>query len=198
MTRALRSPRLPFRTSVMAGLLLAAVAGAATWAERTGWLYVWLPALAPPMIGDGGTGELLKVRDGDTVEIRYHDLSLAVRLRNIDTAEAVHPDAARNSTAGADTSAWAKRHLAGARIRVEFARRDWRIDEDRYGRALGFLWIDRDPAGPGPEDELYNETVIRKGRSAYVTGYGHAGVHHGRLAAAEAEARAAGRGIWRR
>ena len=179
-------------------VLVALGIGAATWAENSGWLYVWIPALTPTPLTDGGAGTLLKVRDGDTVEVRYHDLALAVRLRNIDTAESVHPDANRNTAMGTETSRWAKEYLDGVRIRVEFARRDWHIDEDHYGRALGLLWIDRDPVGPGPEDELYNETVIRQGFSRYVTAYGNGGPYHARFAAAEAEAKTNKRGIWRR
>ena len=192
-----RLPRLPMKGPLaVLALLLALAGGAAAWAERSGWLYVWVPALTPPPLTAGGAGTLLKVRDGDTVEVRYHDLALAMRLRHIDTAESAHPDAQRNSAEGAETSRWAKDHLAGARIRVEFARAGWRIDQDRHGRALGLLWLDRDPVGPGPEDELYNETVIRRGLSRYVTAFGDAGPLHPRLAAAEAEARAARRGVW--
>ncbi len=198
MARVPGLPRLPMKGPfAILALLVALGAGAATWAERSGWLYVWVPALTPPPLTDGGGGTLLKVRDGDTVEVRYHDLPLAVRLRNIDTAEAVHPDAKRNTALGAETSRWAKSYLTGMRVRVEFTRRDWRIDQDQHGRALGMLWIDRDPVGPGPEDELYNETVIRQGFSPYITTYGNAGPHHARLLDAEAEAKAARRGLWR-
>ena len=191
-------PRLPVKGPLAAvAVLIALGAGAVAWAERSGWLYVWIPALTPPPLTDGGAGTLLKIRDGDTVEVRYHDLALAVRLKNIDTAESVHADAKRNSAFGEETSRWAKGHLSGVRVRLEFARKDWRIDEDHHGRALGWLWIDRDPVGPGAEDELYNETVIRLGYSRYVTTYGTGGPHHQRLVAAEDEAKAAKRGIWR-
>lgn len=179
-------------------VLIALGVGVVTWAERSGWLYVWIPALTPPPLTDGGAGTLLKVRDGDTVEVRYHDLELAVRLKNVDTAESVHGDATRNTAFGEQTSRWAKAYLAGQRVRVEFTRQDWRIETDRHGRALGWLWLDRDPVGPGPEDELFNETLIREGWSRYVTTFGTGGRHHQRLGAAEAEAKAAKRGIWRR
>lgn len=183
--------------------LVAMVGGVVAWAEHSGWLYAWFPRLAPPPLvltpGEGGfTGELLKVRDGDTVEVRYHDLALALRLLNVDTAESAHPDQRRNSELGAETSRWAKAHLAGARVRVEFARKDWRIELDHYGRALAYLWLDRAPDGPGPEDELYNETLIREGFSAYRTEFGVSKPHHQRLLDAEAAARVAGRGLWGR
>jgi micrococcal nuclease len=191
---ALRSPL------ALAMVLLAALAGAVGWAEHSGWLYAVLPALAPPplvLAADGTfTGTLLKVRDGDTVEVRYHDLALAVRLLNVDTAESVHPDQRRNTSAGAETSEWAKQHLAGASVRIEFARKGWHIEEDHYGRALAYLWIDLPPAGAGPEDELYNETLIRQGFSAYRTEFGPAKAYHQRFLAAESEARREHRGVW--
>jgi endonuclease YncB( thermonuclease family) len=199
LTVARGFPRLPLKGPLAAVALLVALGvGAVTWAERSGWLYVWVPALTPPPLTDGGAGTLLTVRDGDTVEVRYHDLALAVRLKNIDTAESVHGDARRNTAFGEETSRWAKSYLTGERVRVEFARKDWRIAEDHHGRALGFLWLDRDPPGAGPEDELYNETVIRQGFSRYVTTYGSAGPYHRRLQDAEAEARGARRGLWGR
>ena len=187
-------------------LAFAAVAmlgGAVAWAEHSGWLYSWFPGLAPPALElipgkDGFTGELLKVRDGDTVEVRYHDLALALRLLNVDTAESVHPDARKNSEFGAETSRWAKAHLAGAKVRVEFARKDWRIEMDHHGRALAYLWLDREPAGPGPEDELYNETLIHEGFSTYRTEFGASKPYHQRLLAAEASAREGHRGLWAR
>jgi micrococcal nuclease len=148
------------------------------------------------LLADDGRGQLLKVRDGDTVEVRYHDLVLPVRLLCVDTAESVHPDAKRNTHAGAQASLWAKQYLADQPIRIEFERKDWHMQVDRYGRALGYLWIDHAPLGVGPEDELFNESLIRQGLSAYITAYGTAGAYHGRLSGAEAEAKREKRGIW--
>lgn len=193
------------RKRTAAALLLAPiaiVAGVATWAERNGQLYVWFPQLAPPPLtiteADGTTwsGRLLKVRDGDTVEVRYHDLVLPLRLRNLDTEESVHPDPERNTALGRETSAWAKDLLGSARVRVEFHRDGWEIDTDHHGRALAMLWLDNGEAGPSDDDELYNEIVIRRGYSPYVTKYGNAGPYHQRLLEAEQAARAEGLGVW--
>jgi endonuclease YncB( thermonuclease family) len=179
---------------VLGGLL----AGIFHLAQQSGWLVVWFPWIAPPAIIADGSGTLLKVRDGDTVEVRYHDLELAVRLRCVDTAESVHPDAKRNSLVGDRASAWAKEQLLGQSVRVEFTRKDWHIELDRYGRALGYLWIDHSPVGPGPEDVLFNELLIRQGFSTYITTYGTAGSYHGRFSTAEAEAKREKRGLWQR
>ncbi len=141
--------------------------------------------------------ELVKVRDGDTVEVRHAGKQMAVRLRCVDTPESVHPDESRNTPDGARISAWAKAYLVQKTIRIEFEHDHEHIALDQYGRALGYLWIDHSPPGPGPEDELFNETLIRQGFSVYFTKFGASDTHHRRFLAAEAEAKRENRGIWR-
>ena len=148
------------------------------------------------MISSGEPGRLLRVSDGDTVKVRYYDMSLTVRLRCVDTEESVHTDSSKNTAFGAATSKWAKRYLGRVDCYVEFHRDCWQIDTDHHGRALGLLWIERGAPGPG-DDELYNETLIREGYSKYITKYGTAGRYHHRLMQAEIEARQAKRGVWR-
>jgi len=174
-------------------LLLAVLGlgGLGAWLERSGWVYAWFPGLLPPPLTSGEAAPLLKIRDGDTVEIRYQDLRLAVRLRGVDTAESVHVDPSRNSAAGDAASAFAHQTLDGVPVRIEFEDRGGLITCDQYGRALGYVWI------PGPAGEtLFNETLIRAGWSRYETKYGIATRYHKRLQAAEQDAQAAHRGIW--
>jgi endonuclease YncB( thermonuclease family) len=169
--------------------MLLGCAGLGAWSESSGWLYVWFPGLLPPPISSDGTGQLIRVSDGDTVVVRYGDLRLAVRLRGVDTAESVHPDATKNTAAGSAAAAFAKAYLAGKTVRIEFERRKGLIEEDRHGRALGWLWIEA--GAPGPEgDELFNATLVREGYSAYETKFGISPRHHALMRAAEQEARA--------
>ncbi|TVR47187.1 MAG: hypothetical protein EA402_01545 [Planctomycetota bacterium] len=190
-----RLPRLPRRLGLIALPLALGLAGLA-WAERSGWLYHWFPQFIPPGIhlGVDAPIPLLRVVDGDTMRVRYFDLDLPIRLLCVDTEESVHGDAGQNTDFGAKTSSWAKDYLGKAQVRVEFKQRGWRIETDRYGRALAWLWIVRD----GAEDELFNETLIRQGWSPYVTRWGNGGAYHLRLLQAEAQARAEGLGIWSR
>lgn len=178
--------------AVPLGLLVGVIA----YGERSGWLYVFVPQLAPPAIMSGSPGRLLRISDGDTVRVRYHDMALSIRLRNVDTEESVHTDASKNTAFGAATSKWAKSYLGRAECYVEFDRDGWQIDTDHHGRALGLLWIARGEPGPG-DDELYNETLIRRGYSKYVTKYGNAGKYHNRLLQAERQARKEKIGVWR-
>lgn len=168
-------------------LALVGLGGLGAWIERSGWAYVWFPGLLPPPITDDGRGRVLKVRDGDTIEVRYHDLRLAVRLRHVDTAESVHHDAGRNTEVGEQAAAFTRGRLEGAEVRLVFASRHGLIESDQYGRALAEVWI-------GPE--CFNETLIRQGWSRYVTDYGINERHHQAFLAAEDEARRSGRGCW--
>lgn len=187
-----RRPRIPRAKGPVAVLFaLIGLGGLGAWLERSGWVYAWFPGLLPPPLTSGEPHRLLKVRDGDTVEVRYHDLRLAVRLRGVDTAESAHVDASRNSAAGEAATAFARSQLTDAFVRIEFEDRSGMIMTDQYGRALGYLWIVR-PDG----EELFNESLIRSGHSRYETSYGVATRHHARLAAAEEDARAARRGVW--
>ncbi len=144
------------------------------------------------------TGELVKVVDGDTVTVNWHGHELYLRLRNVDTAESVHPDATRNTAAGRATSAWAKDYLDQVPVRLELGRYDWHLDTDRHGRALAYLWIDRGAPGIDAADELFNETLIRQGRSRYETDFGASAAYDDRFQAAEAQAKAERLGVWRR
>jgi endonuclease YncB( thermonuclease family) len=184
-------PRLPMpRARGPAALLalLCGFGGFGVWLESSGWLYVWFPSLLPPPITSAGTGRLIRVSDGDTVVVRYGDLRLAVRLRGVDTAESVHPDATKNTAAGTAAATFAKSYLADKTVRIEFEQRKGLIEEDRHGRALGWLWIEA--GAPGPEgDELFNATLVRQGYSAYETKFGISPRHHEAMLAAEREAR---------
>jgi len=156
------------------------------------------PKTLRPVHDQVWAGELVKVVDGDTMTVNWNSYELYLRLRNVDTAESVHPDASRNTTEGRAISAWAKDYLAGVQVRVELARFDWHLDTDRHGRALAYLWIDRGTPGSDAADELFNETLIRQGRSRYETEYGPSAAYDARFRAAEAQAKAERQGLWRR
>ncbi len=182
---AMRLPRSRGPAAVLFALM--GLGGLGAWLESSGWMYVWFPSLLPPPLSSGVPTQLLKVRDGDTVVVRYGDLGLAVRLRGVDTAESVHPDATRNTAAGAEASAFAKSYLAGKSVRIEFEQRHGLIDLDLHDRALGWLWIEAGPPGPDG-DELFNATLITKGYSRYETKYGISPRHHQQMQEAAARA----------
>jgi micrococcal nuclease len=139
---------------------------------------------------------LTRIIDGDTVEVRYIDLPLAVRMVGVDAPESVHPDAERNSEEGREATAWLRGKLSGRRVRVEFARRsDGTIATDLHHRALAWIWVDGGLPGRDTRDHLINEEMVREGVGRFLD-YPEAAPHARALREAEAEARAARRGVW--
>ena len=151
------------------------------------------PEGAPGWGGDNGDGELAivtRVRDGDTVEVRFSDGSEeAVRLLDVDTPETVKPNEPVQCY-GPEASRHTKTRLcgdesgkncAGVEVQLEIAPR-----RDRYGRLLAYLWL---------EDELYNEELARLGLARF-NDYGNPHQHTDHIKAVAADAQAAGVGLW--
>lgn len=140
------------------------------------------PGRGPPAPGRGGVQvPIIKVTDGDTVRVRYDGQDERVRLIGIDTPE-VPWYGGRSECYGVEAGLYARHRLAGRSVRLVFGpdRRD------RYGRLLAYVYV---------RGELFNLTLVRLGyaRARPVSpNTGMADV----LAGAEAQARAAGRGLW--
>jgi micrococcal nuclease len=133
----------------------------------TPWAGEW-SADAPPM-----SCILVRVLDGDSLELRCNGQTLEVRLYCIDAPEW-----------GQDP--WGKqslRHLeAITPRRVELER----LDTDRFGRTLGYVY------GTGPGHPLLNLEQVASGQAAVYRHY----CKDPRFDRAEQEARKAGLGIW--
>jgi micrococcal nuclease len=126
---------------------------------------------------------VLDVIDGDTVKVGYRG-GTTIRIIGIDTPETVSPSTP-DECFGAAASAAANRMLRGRRVALEFDPSQGR--RDKYGRTLAYLRI------PGTGD--FGLAMIRRGFAAEYT-YDTAYRHQARYRAAEARARAAGRGLW--
>lgn len=137
------------------------------------------PSQAPP--GAGANALVTRVVDGDTIEVRYRGRELTVRLIGIDTPETVAPGQPVECY-GPAASAFTERELEGRRVRLEFD-----VERlDRYGRTLAYVWRG---------DELFNETLVRRGY-AFVTTYPPNVRYVDRFVAAQRAARAHERGVW--
>jgi micrococcal nuclease len=129
-------------------------------------------------------GTVTHLIDGDTLDVRIGDRTERVRLIGVDTPESVAPERPVQCY-GAEASA----HLAtlvpeGSEVRLE---RD-SVARDRFGRLLAYVYrLD--------DDLLVNLALVEQGYADAVT-YGDNEALYPRLAAAEAEARDAGRGLW--
>ena len=124
---------------------------------------------------------VLRVIDGDTVEIDYQGTVTDVRLIGVDTPEIVHPGKPVELY-GKEATLFLKNLLLGERVYLRFDRNS----RDRYGRLLAYLYR-------APDGLFVNLEIVRQG-------YGHAYTdfpfkHSEMFLHYAAKAKAAGRGL---
>ena len=125
---------------------------------------------------------VVKVIDGDTIEVQIEGRVHAVRYIGIDAPETVHSYRPAE-TFGAEAAAKNEELVGGRAVLLE---KDV-SETDRYGRLLRYVWVG---------DTLINEALVRDGYAQSFT-YPPDVKYQDRLDQAEKEARAAGRGLWR-
>jgi endonuclease YncB( thermonuclease family) len=150
--------------------------------------------------------------DGDTIKVDGLDASL--RLLGIDTEETFKSDKAwrafevgwteylANEQAktsrpikvptplGMEAKHWAQEFFRGV-TRVRLERDTPKEIRDRYNRYLSYVFVER-----GGEWVNFNVEIVRAGMSPYFSKYGYSRRFHEQFVEAQAEARAAKRGIW--
>jgi endonuclease YncB( thermonuclease family) len=169
------------KKTALVGLLAAAIAGLAAWA-----LLGREPFRAPSGGGSAETrerparahapkgrfdGEVVKVLDGDTIDVLYGGEAVRVRLAGIDCPEKKQPF-------GKKAKERAVNLAAGREVAVDVE------TEDRYGRAVGVVTL--------PDGGTLNEILVREGFAWWYRQYSK----DARLGALEAEAKEARRGLW--
>jgi micrococcal nuclease len=132
------------------------------------------------------TATVLKIVDGDTVDI-VDDIRgrLRIRLLGIDTPETKKPGYTVGCW-GPEATAFATSTLLGQR--VAFTTDPSQGTYDRYGRTLAYL----DKA----DGWDYSIEAARAGAAHSYVYHGVPSARAGEIAAAEQEAKAAGRGLW--
>lgn len=147
------------------------------------------PASAPRVTtpaGPAAPATVTHVVDGDTVDLELHGRIERARLLGVDTPETVKPDTPVQCF-GPEASARTKALLpAGTRVGVQ---RDQEA-RDRYGRLLVYLWRRRDRM-------FVNHALVRDG-FARTLSIAPNTAHRAELAAAAADARRRGAGLWAR
>ena len=126
--------------------------------------------------------KVLRVIDGDTIEIDYKGTKETVRLIGVDTPESVHPDASKNTEFGEIASNFTKTQLLDKHIKLEFDV----SERDKYGRLLGYVWYD---------EVLFNEYLVEQGYARVAT-YPPDVKYVERFLAAQERAREAKLGLW--
>ena len=171
-----------------AGLLVGLAIGFGIWADRGG------PEGFRRRYDDDERVRVRRVVDGDTIQL---DGGLMVRYRGCDTPEVFR--FVRDPTALAEEASSRNRELVeGAWVRLRFPP-PGRPSVDVHGRLLADVYLDAGPparqTGEAPARETVAETLVREGL-AEVKSYEIEGARLERLRQAEAEARAAKRGLW--
>lgn len=132
------------------------------------------------------TATVLKVVDGDTIDVRDDTRGrLRIRLLGIDTPETKKPGYTIGCW-GPQATEFARNTLLNQRVAVVYD--DTQGLHDRYGRTLAYLV---------KEDGWdYSVEAARAGVAKSYVFHHHPATRYPLIAAAEAEARDAGRGLW--
>jgi micrococcal nuclease len=113
---------------------------------------------------------VVRVIDGDTIEVRLGGQDEDVRLIGVDTPETVKPDTPVQCY-GERASHFTKRRLTGRRVRLVFG-----VERhDVYGRLLAYIYLARptsvasQPPQSRQRERLFNATLARRGLARPLT-----------------------------
>lgn len=131
-----------------------------------------------------GQYKVIKVIDGDTIDVLYYGKKERIRMLCVDTPESVHPNQSRNTPMGIEASNYTKSRLTSKTVDLEF---EGQRKRGKYGRLLTYVFLD---------GHNFNVELVRKGWSPYYTKYGSSQKHHDEFLSAEKEAKAKRLNIW--
>jgi micrococcal nuclease len=142
---------------------------------------IWQAAHEPsePELLEEGPHDVAEVIDGDTLRLANQ---ARVRLFGADTPETKHPDMPPQPW-GAEATQFSRDFIDQRPVRLEFDRER----KDRYGRFLAYVYVD---------ERMLNEELLRAGLARALLDYPYSDSMKRRFRAAEAEAKAAKKGIW--
>ena len=129
-----------------------------------------------------GKHKVLRVIDGDTIEVNYNGTVEKVRLIGVDTPESVHPDAKKNVPEGIIASDFTKSKLEEKEVALEFDIQS----RDQYGRLLAYVWY---------SGEIFNKVLLKEGY-AQISTFPPNIKYVDEFRKLQAEAREAKRGLW--
>ena len=129
--------------------------------------------------GPARTGAtLVRVIDGDTIQVRIETRAAKIRFLRINTPELDAPG-------GRDAATALRALLRGCALALE-GERGADFERDRYGRMLAYVWCG---------STNVNVELVRRGHTRFWTRYG-TGHHAASFQQAEDVARREGRGLW--
>lgn len=136
--------------------------------------------------------KVIKVVDGDTIDVSFKGRTERVRLIGIDTPETVKPNTPVEPY-GKEASNFTKTKLTGKTVFIE-------IDvgeRDKYGRLLAYIWID-EPLNTSDEEiraKLFNAQLLIDGYAQLLTIPPNV-KYVDQFTIYQKEAREASRGLW--
>jgi micrococcal nuclease len=140
-------------------------------------------SISPSAVEEVPNATVTRVIDGDTVEVRYQNEVLDVRLIGVDSPETVAPGEPV-ACYGPAASHFTTESLSGKDVRLEFD-----VEQlDRYGRTLAYVWVG---------DVLFNEELVLRG-FAQVSTFPPDVKYVDRFIAAQRVARKKDRGLWKK
>lgn len=147
------------------------------------------PTTAGPPVANGtpsdrATAQVVKVVDGDTVDVSIDGRTERLRLIGIDTPETVDPREPVQCF-GREASAKAHELLDGQMVQLEAD--ESQGERDNFDRLLRYVWL--------PDGQLYNKLMIAEGYAHEYT-YDEAYRYQAEFKAAYREAQVEGRGLW--
>jgi len=128
---------------------------------------------APGAAAESFTGKVVAVADGDTVTVLRDGTEVKIRLHGVDTPE-------KAQAFGEQAKRFTSEMVSGKQVRVEV------VTRDKYGRTVGKVHLES-PA------RCLNEELLRAGLAWWYRQYAP---KETKLAALEAEAKRARRGLW--
>lgn len=142
-------------------------------------LLLALPASSAP---GGLEAAVVRVVDGDTIQVQMGARLEKVRYIGVNTPEVHHPR--KGEEPGGREAAEVNRGLVeGKHVRLELDVQE----RDRYGRLLAYVWV---------ADTMVNAELVRRGYAQVMTIPPNVR-HQQLLVKLQREAREAGRGLWR-
>jgi micrococcal nuclease len=142
-------------------------------------LLLALPASAAP---GGLPATVVRIVDGDTIQVRIADRLERVRYIGMNTPEIHHPRKGEEP-GGREASEVNRELVAGKQVRLELDVQE----RDRYGRLLAYVWVG---------DTMVNAELVRRGYAQVMTIPPNVRYQE-LLVKLQREAREAGRGLWR-
>ncbi len=175
--------RIRKRTMVFAIFLAGALL--VSLADRAGWFGRRQGADWPRY--HGRIVRVVHVVDGDTLDVNLSDgreTYTRVRLWGVDTPESVKPDHPVEHFA-LEAGAFTRQMVDGRCVRLELLPHRMR---DKYGRVLAYVYLD--------DERMLNRVLIEQGLGYADSRFAHR--YQREFRDLQAEARAAGRGLWAR